>query len=695
MSQLTDKISENIQKTFQSHSKDKARTKRQESGRTESERTESGRRTGGATGKIAAGIFVLVLLFLFWSNRHDFSSDGKVSFNDTSAAVTELALKDGTIEQQLRCVADVENIDVIVSNSGNTPENIQVTLVTGEGEQIGQMEVEIPATEGEKTVVSLPVQTEGLQEEEGEIQMLNIQLDSLEKKSDVVFYTEPKGMYQNAYLTVITGTDEQLRMDVTYKSRESYRLFFGLALLLLLAGIVLLFVKKEWKIERIFFVTVIVTGVTLAMANPVCQECDGNEHLLRAMDVSYGNLLSPFVHLTHEAEEIIVPTNLDELSLRGEIAPYSGYGSVQYERLRQWKFSEETETVDFFGGVNSIFYWPQGLGFFLGRSLGLAAFWCSALARVCNLLCYSLLVYVAIRKMPFAKTLMAVIALLPISVYQAASYSPDAALNGLCLLFIAISLSYAYGEQYEGVGKLNWKHGMVLGLLLAILFLCKYVYVVLGLLVFLIPKERFGTTQKYAKAFGIALIPLLLAAGLIAGGLTASVAQSQSADGTDLTQMQFVMQNPLAFVKTILRTVEENAGLWISGFATYGWMSYSLGMLVYLIPVLIMVTGLMEMKTYAGKLKDSHRVILGLAFLGTFVALLSGLYIGDGRINPVGALTVSGIQGRYFVPLLILPFLALGSKNVEHNVKCYSQRILGIEAIMLVYSIVQLMEYCY
>lgn len=90
-----------------------------------------------------------------------------------------------------------------------------------------------------------------------------------------------------------------------------------------------------------------------------------------------------------------------------------------------------------------------------------------------------------------------------------------------------------------------------------------------------------------------------------------------------------------------------------------------------------------------------QRVLLFVAFLLTFCTLLFALYIGDGRINKVGDLVVSGIQGRYFVPLLILPFMALGSTKIKNQIPNFKNRTLAVSALFLAYSVAQLMSYCY
>ena len=72
-----------------------------------------------------------------------------------------------------------------------------------------------------------------------------------------------------------------------------------------------------------------------------------------------------------------------------------------------------------------------------------------------------------------------------------------------------------------------------------------------------------------------------------------------------------------------------------------------------------------------------------------------GLYIGDGIANPVGSSVINGIQGRYFILMLILPFLALGSDHVKHDIRHCTVKCSGIMGIMLLYAVFMLVNTCY
>ena len=79
----------------------------------------------------------------------------------------------------------------------------------------------------------------------------------------------------------------------------------------------------------------------------------------------------------------------------------------------------------------------------------------------------------------------------------------------------------------------------------------------------------------------------------------------------------------------------------------------------------------------------------------TTVAVMAGLYIADGRINPVGAPIILGGQGRYFIPILLLPIAAFTSKNIENRMEHFSAKVVGCMGLFLVYAGILLSGMCY
>lgn len=244
----------------------------------------------------------------------------------------------------------------------------------------------------------------------------------------------------------------------------------------------------QQKEANLFLAIALCIGIAMACITPPFQECDGWTHYLLATEVSYGNLFSPVADLpSHQTGMVTVPENLNDIDyhlIRGG----SGEGGEYIQYLKGVKLSRKKGEIGLAGKFVSLYYYPQALGLWLGRLFQMSVYWSVVLSRILNLLLFLALSYTAVRITPVLKNIMAVIAMLPITLFQAASDSPDAIQNGLCLLFASVCFFYAYGEKE----RLGWKEACGIGTLLGVIFLYKYVYVCLGLLVFLIPARKFG-----------------------------------------------------------------------------------------------------------------------------------------------------------------------------------------------------------
>ena len=85
--------------------------------------------------------------------------------------------------------------------------------------------------------------------------------------------------------------------------------------------------KKLYSVENIFLIMAILFGIAIAVIGTPFQECDGWSHFVRAVDVSYGNVLSPIVTLNHEGGVAVVPENFGEINYR-TTEPGSGEGEA-------------------------------------------------------------------------------------------------------------------------------------------------------------------------------------------------------------------------------------------------------------------------------------------------------------------------------------------------------------------------------
>lgn len=447
---------------------------------------------------------------------------------------------------------------------------------------------------------------------------------------------------------------------------------------------------KYIKQEQLFVVFALILGIAMAIVNPPLQEPDGPAHMWRVIDVANGNVLSPIVTFTHEPGLAVVPENVNVLNFR-IVEPDKGEGVKYIEELNKVSFSKDTVKAQSNQAVMSFLYYPQAIGYNIAMLFGLSVYKCIVFARIFNLLVYIVLVYYAIRKIPVLKNSLLVLALFPMSIYQAASVSPDAMLNGMCFLFVGMCLYYVYGT----IEQLGLKHVIWLGILLAFIFMAKYVYVLLGLLVFLIPKEKFKNKKYYYICFGVSILPILLSAGISLRSAGSVVTSGQAVASGGMTQLQYMQQHPTHIFKVLLNTGINKFTDYMLWLNVLGWLNYSLGPLIYIVPMFAMYVLASDVSELNNKITRKHRILSLIAFLLICVGIVVGIYIGDGRINEVGSNVVEGVQGRYFIPILPALYLTLVPGKIKNEDACYPVKVGCVAGVLLLLAVLIMVVHCF
>lgn len=638
---------------------------------------------------VVAGIVFILMALLLVRHRSFFYYTRQDDYNDMSGEKTEIAAEQVTVSQYFTISGNIQNIALLMTNDSGENAVIHATLKDADTNQVlAETESSVPESAGNEEVVTFTLASDGVDGQR------NVYL-TLEEKTNTskVSYCALSGTYEQSLAVNDENKAARLRMSVVYGGglNKPFFLLFVLGVAVVI-GIFVIPVKWE-KPENMVLILTAVMGISMAVINPAFQECDGPSHFYRSMDVSYGNLFGSFGNFTHEAGEIYVPENVQEIAYR-QVSPGSGGGNAYLEYLKTHKFSKNKVRMIYYENVTSVVYWPQGLGIFIGRTLNFSMYGVILMGRICNLLTYMGLAYAAVRLMPFYKNLLAMLAVMPLSVYQASSLSQDAVLNGVGFLFIALCCYYAFDEKV----KLNWKKTLLLSVFLFILLLSKGVYVCMGLLVFLIPKDKFDSTKDYWKSFVIAILLLIILGGIVILRVSSGINSLQAGvgDGGDtITQMQYLKTHPSMVVKVILSTILTNLNAYLMQLNILGSLNYPLTLFLVMEPCFLLGVGLLDGQEVRGRIKVKHRIIMLLAFAITFAAILMGLYIYDGIANPVGGMVIGGIQGRYFVLMLILPFLAFGSAHVKQNISHFTVKCSGIMGVMLLYAVFMLVNNCY
>ena len=406
------------------------------------------------------------------------------------------------------------------------------------------------------------------------------------------------------------------------------------------------------RVEISLVLILLIFGVPMAILIPPGAGYDEEDHLIRVWELS---ALS-FIPGELSPQEMKFPTVFRDFAYRqqGSAGVIDSEFWQNYSRAGLYERGFIRREIDTKSVYSPALLLPQGFVMRLfGRSAGLPALVVFYLCRLVGLFSYLLLVWLAIRWIPFGKWILLALAVSPMALFQAGTITPDSISNGIGFLFVAGSLRAA---EHEEIG---WKEFGQLGILIALLFLAKLNLLPLILLPFLlVSPSKFSPKRIYGF---LLLATLVLFVVEVAGWNWVASRNFDSLllqEANPSAQLLYVLGHPFAFLETVAQDLIANGWLYIVGWINgYGYYYWTPPLIVSLLFVMGLVAALIVdaiSKPQASKLRAS----LILVFLAGYLATIASLYLS---FTPVGADHVNGVQGRYFIPLALPLFLAFST----------------------------------
>lgn len=438
----------------------------------------------------------------------------------------------------------------------------------------------------------------------------------------------------------------------------------------------------KWPMEKWFLLIGGILGLLFILVLPVGQSPDDIMHFRRAYGISEGVLIPNAINENGEVGSA-VPIDAEEVL---ESFPEAGhYGEVAGELVSGT--TEKTEqSYNNTALYNFVCYLPQSLAMMIGKLFGMSTAGLAYLARFFNFALWIVLVFFAIKLMPKFKKIVLFIALLPITLQEATSLAPDALAIGLSFFMISYVTYLAYGRKKE----LNRKELALLYGLAGVIGFCKIVYLPLVLLYLIIPDERFGAKKNKWVHLGI-IASVVVILNLMWLMVSSGYLVEFNPGVNSKEQLMWVLSHPFNYLVVILRTVVANMELWMSSM-----LGMHLGSFVFNLPNILFLTSfalfvlLFAQRDETLNLKKFDRIVFLLTFLLIVLLIFTSLYI---QWTAVGALIIDGIQGRYFLPILLLvPLFCCRAKNnktyhtlvSERTVLCYSA-IVNVFALVTIF----------
>ncbi|NCC75699.1 MAG: DUF2142 domain-containing protein [Clostridia bacterium] len=644
------------------------------------------------TGKKIRGGWRIVLLIAIVAiimsyNYPVFTTNNSIEYVDPKSDLVDIPLAGQTIEQHFFANEPVRSVEFVVYRDPESKPvdfTLNATLINYDtDENYGTIQKTVSLKD-----TATRVRFDFPDTMTVEINEFVVRLASPDAGSSVFLHATEKGYPETLVINKEKQDDHRLIFKVQY-SNNLMLAYFAFALVVLTVSLFFLLFPQRvatLKPHQFFIVLALISGIALAFISPSGQEPDIGDHILRSFDVSYGNI-TPVFRQTYD-KNVQMPTNFSEFNDQ-VLEPGLNKGLARQRKLLNTYFASGESGVQDYrykSNYSAVTYWPQGLGLYLGRVFSWNAFDTIILARIFNLLVYIFLTQLAIKQLPTLKNTLMVIALIPIAVNQASTLSADAVLNGLSFLFAAQVLSLATRNKAFHIIQL-----LPSAICLYIVILAKPAYVILALLYFIIPARKLNLRLTVLHKY---------AALVIAGTIVASILFGFSAGWLKLaennpvyeTQLDYILKNLVTTFNTLVRTLDVSGYQYLSWLNMLGWINYSLGMLIIVVPLYIVLVGLAEEQPF--EWSAWQRIVLWGVFILTIAGIFVGLYAFD-NVNSIGASLMLGVQGRYFIPVFIYPFIALRRPFVFTRPAGLSSKLAGISGLMLTYTMLTLTRLIY
>lgn len=331
-------------------------------------------------------------------------------------------------------------------------------------------------------------------------------------------------------------------------------------------------------------------------------------------------------------------------------------------------------------------YIAQAIGISAGRAFSAPPIVSFYLARILNLALFLFLIGCALRWMPDMKWGMALLALMPMTLYEAASVSADAYTIGISFLMIAFLLRCAVREEILSRGEIGF---LFIGA--ALLALAKPSYSPVVLLALMIPEKRFGTRgRKYWILGGV--LTAVLALGMVGASMLHGFTMGLPGSDSE-AQLRFILAHPLSFMATLFRSIFR-AYLFGSVIGRFGWMEQPLPLWI-VAPYGILLIAVSYDRRKALVLSKRQCWFIGGLFALLVVIIFTGQYLA---YTPVGRETINGLQGRYFIPFAPLFLLLFNSRRIAFSIDEHAvvrRLIIGFVVVAHIVSAAMIIHWYY
>ncbi len=453
--------------------------------------------------------------------------------------------------------------------------------------------------------------------------------------------------------------------------------------------------KKIFNIQNLFLICAIFWGSLFILINPPFQAPDEDAHFFKMYGYTQGSF--NFKKLNNYTGQTL-PESFIQLQKFYDALKFDNKIKTSPQELKQAKKiilnKDKTEFFKFIPtSYTPISYFPSCLVMFFIKFLNITPINMIFILRFCSLFTYLALCYAAIKITPIHKLLFFAIFLLPLNLYQAGAVSTDGLTLGLVFLFITYTLKLKFSDD----NLITKKENIIWTSLITLITICKYAYLPLILLYFLIPSKKFENKKIYFKNF-ILILLLNVFITLFFVYHVISISQNCKTELTETTidkklLIQHILIHPIEYLKMIVLSIVKLHRFYINNLITsFGWNSTMVPIFItnlfYAILFLCAFFKEETEKLFSYDLKE--RSILIFSGLMIFFIVITSVYLIYQK-SPI----ITGVQGRYLFPLLPMFFIMFFNKKYYLKNRIIPVFVISFMQILLFISLLTLISRFY
>ncbi len=313
-----------------------------------------------------------------------------------------------------------------------------------------------------------------------------------------------------------------------------------------------------------------------------------------------------------------------------------------------------------------IAYVPAAIGIVIARIFHLGPLYLYNLGRIFNMLaCYGLM-YFAIKKIPFGKSMLFTLCFLPMVTHLVCSYSYDGMILSLAFILSAYILDMIYSNKQ--ITKQDIAIVTILSILLAP---CKIVYASICCLTILIPKKNM---EEYKFKYWPHVLCILGAVIAIVGvqltnisnvGLQTNIIEWAQAPGYTLS---WALANPASAIHVFVKTVKKYGSSYLTRMigSSLGWLRIEIPWYVILGFIVVIFISLVKDEEDKIQIKNLDKIVALVLCSGSILLIMYSMFTGH---TPQGWDVIEGVQGRYFIPLLPMFYLVVRNNFIVTDLR--------------------------